>query len=114
MVVDKGVFMATKNVRRKPAFQRKTHNRSSMILISIVVIAMIVIVGYKVHELNLERERKLEEIESYEEQIAEQKKIEEEINEYRNYVETDEFVEDVAREKLGLVHEDEIVFIKEE
>ena len=38
----------------------------------------------------------------------------EEIAEYQEYTQTDEFVEDVAREKLGLVHDDEIVFIKEE
>ena len=42
------------------------------------------------------------------------KKLNEEIAEYQEYTQTDEFVEDVAREKLGLVYDDEIVFIKEE
>lgn len=106
--------MSTKNIRRKPAFQRKTHNRSSMILISITVIIMIIIVGYKSSELKKELAVKQEEIDSLNEQIAEQEQITEEINEYKKYVETDEFVEDIAREKLGLVYEDEIVFIKEE
>ena len=106
--------MAASNGRRKPAFQRKTHNRASMILITIAVIAMTIIVGYSVHEMKTELKAKDERIENLNEQIADEEKRKEEIEDYKEYVETDEFVEDTAREKLGLVYEDEIVFIKEE
>ena len=106
--------MATNNGRRKPAFQRKTHNRMSMILITVVVIVMAIIVGYRVREMKIELSRKQDKIDSLNEQIADEEDRKEEIEEYKDYVETDEFVEDTAREKLGLVYEDEIVFIKEE
>ncbi len=33
-----------------------------------------------------------------------------ELEEYEEYVKTDEYVEEVAREKLGLVYKDEIIF----
>lgn len=48
------------------------------------------------------------------EQLHEQKKKleaeQEEIEEFKKHVETDDYTEEVAREKLGLVHEGEIVF----
>ena len=113
-VVCKGDFMATNNGRRKPAFQRNTHNRMSMILITVVVIVMAIIVGYRAREMKIELNQKQEKIDSLNEQIAEEEQRKEEIEEYKEYVETDEFVEDTAREKLGLVYEDEIVFIKED
>ena len=106
--------MAKNNGKRKPAFRRNTHNRASMLLITVVVIVMTIIVGYSVHEMNLELKAKQEKIDSLNEQIADEEKRKEEIEAYKEYVETDEFVEDTAREKLGLVYEDEVVFIKEE
>lgn len=33
-----------------------------------------------------------------------------ELEEYSEYVKTDEYIEEVAREKLGLVYKDEIIF----
>lgn len=106
--------MASDNERRKPAFRRKTHNRASMILISVVVIAMTVIVGYNVHEMKIELKEQDEKIEEINAEIEEQTRRKKELEEYKDYTETDEFVEDVAREKLGLVHEDEVIFIKDE
>ena len=43
-------------------------------------------------------------------QIAEEEKRTEEIDELEEYVETDEYIEQVAKDKLGLVHENEILF----
>ncbi len=106
--------MAKGDGRRKPAFRRNTHNRTSMILISIVVIAMTIIVGYSVYGLNQERKAQEETIANLESEIEAEEKRKEEIEAYKEYTETDEFVEDTAREKLGLVYEDEQVFIKEE
>ncbi|MBQ8040163.1 MAG: septum formation initiator family protein [Lachnospiraceae bacterium] len=85
-----------------------------MVLITVVVIVMTIIVGYSVHQLKLEKKENQDIIDSLNEQIAEEEKRKEEIEAYKEYVETDEFVEDTAREKLGLVYEDEVVFIKEE
>ena len=45
-----------------------------------------------------------------EKQIEEEKARSEEIDELEKYVGTDEYVEEVAKEKLGLVHENEIIF----
>lgn len=106
--------MATNHGKRKPAFRRNTHNRTSMILISVVVIVMTIIVGYSVYNLKVELKEKQEKVDTLNTEIANEENRKEEIEEFKNHIETDEFVEDTAREKLGLVYEDEVVFIKEE
>jgi len=44
------------------------------------------------------------------EQIKEETARKAEIKDLEKYVGTDEYVEDVAKDKLGLVHENEIIF----
>lgn len=52
------------------------------------------------------------------EQLQEEQEVQaertEELKEFKKYVETDEYVEEIARDKLGLVHEGEIVFEPED
>jgi cell division protein DivIC len=75
---------------------------------------MTIIVGYSVYNMKIELNENKEKIESLNKELDDQEKRKEEIAEYQEYIQTDEFVEDTAREKLGLVYEDEVVFIKEE
>ena len=49
-------------------------------------------------------------IQTLERQIDEQKERTKELEEYEKYTKTSKYVEEVAKEKLGLVYEDEIVF----
>lgn len=52
-----------------------------------------------------------EEIESLNIQIAQQQKRLDELDELKEKVDSDEYIEKVAREKLGLIKENEIMFI---
>ena len=106
--------MVANSRKRNPAFRRKTHNKMGMILIAIAVIVMTIIVGYSVYNMKIELNENKARIESLNKELDSEEKRKVEIAEYQEYIETDEFVEEVAREKLGLVHDDEIVFIKEE
>ena len=45
-----------------------------------------------------------------EEKIAEEKARSKELDEYSEYMKTDEFAEWYAKEKLGLIHKNEIIF----
>ena len=49
-----------------------------------------------------------------EQQIEDEKDRTEEIDKLKRYMETDEYTEEVAREKLGLVKDNETVFKKEQ
>ena len=48
------------------------------------------------------------------EQIKQEKMRQEEIEEFKKYTETKKYIEETAREKLGLVYEDEIIIQTEE
>lgn len=60
----------------------------------------------------VERDQKKLEVLSHEKE--ELIKEQEEISDYSSYVKTKKYIEEVAREKLGLVYKDEIIFKAEE
>lgn len=85
-------------------------HRQSVMLVSTVVLLLAVMVFFgsiKLQAKNKEYKRQEAELET---QIAEAKERAEEIEEYQEYVQTDEYAKEIAREKLGLVDPDEILF----
>ena len=97
-------------VKRRLAFRKKRQNRLGMFLVSTAVVMLLLVVGIKSIELR-ERQRvyAAREIE-LEQQIAAEEKRTEEIEEFRKYTKTKKYAEEVAKDKLGLVHDGEIIF----
>lgn len=89
---------------------KRKQNRFSVMLVIIVLIMMMAVVSYNKHQLKV----KLESYEKREEillgQIEEEQARSLEIAEYAKYTKTKKFAEEVAKEKLGLVNENEIIF----
>ena len=95
---------------RKKRRNRRTRNLGSMVMVSLIVAMLIIVISVKSNELE-EKKTAYEKKESYLlEQIDEQYARAEEIEEYRKYMQTKQYVEDMARQKLGLVYKDEIIF----
>lgn len=69
---------------------------------------------YKTSELKAQSKEYSKQLEQLKDQRDEQKERDAELDEFEDYVGTDEYVEDVAREKLGLVYSDEILFKPED
>lgn len=93
-------------------YHKERQRHSGAFMITLVVVVMLAGVLVNMHQMS-EKVRGYHEREALlQEQIAEQEFRAEEIAEYAKYVQTDKFVEEVAKEKLGLVFEDEIVFKK--
>ena len=92
---------------------KKRQNRFSVTLVIIVVILLAIVLG--VGKYN--NRKKLAEYEKQKEQLAAQIESEQErateIEEYEKYTKTKKYAEEVAKEKLGLVGEDEIIFKSE-
>ena len=65
-------------------------------------------------DLRKQREAYEAQVMQLDEQIQDEKDRAAEIEEYRKYTQTKKFVEEVAKEKLGLVYEDEVIFRMEE
>ena len=103
-----------KNRRNKRKPKYGLENRMALIGITTVVLSLAVVVNIgasSLREKDLEyqaREQNLEKLEAKEDARTAQ------LEEYRVYVQTKQYVEKVAKEKLGLVKKDEILFKAEE
>ena len=101
----------------KKAKKRNTRVRRRMLehrLSILLIICVIVVLGVtlSVASISLHKKNqgyKAQEIE-LEKQLEEEKSRAEEIDELEEYVGTDEYIEDVAKDKLGLVYPNEILF----
>lgn len=102
-----GIKQKSRSRRQKKYVQR--HKRS-VLAISAVILLLIVMVS--VNGMTLRAKENAYQIQEAElkEQIQAEKDRAAEIDELEDYVGTDEYVEGVAKEKLGLVHEGEIIF----
>ena len=100
--------------RKKAAIHRKRkQNRFAMFLVGIALLMLLIAVGVKRIELERKQEAYLQEEAELQRKIDQEKARSEELEEYGKYTQTQKYVEDVAKEKLGLVYEDEIVFKEE-
>ena len=96
--------------RRRVAYRKRKQNRFSMFLVSLVVLMIMIVVAVKSVELQGKIDAKANEEEQLDKQISAEKDRAEEIEKFGKEVQTKGYIEDVAREKLGLVYEDEILF----
>lgn len=91
-------------------FRKKKQNRVGMIAVLVIVAVFCSVIGFKTSELRKKRDEYSKRIESLESQIRDEEERAIELAEYEKYTKTSKYVEEVAKDKLGLVYEDEIVF----
>ncbi len=96
--------------------QSRHKKRIRMGMASISGVVAVILLGALLYEgqnlqsqLNFYQEKEA----SLNDQIEEEKERTEEIDKTKEYMETDEYAEDVARNKLGLVKDNEVVFEEE-
>lgn len=92
--------------RKKPS----SSNRRGMVAIALVVMILLVgllVQSQKLSSQNRQYEAKKSELEQ---RISDEELRAGEIENLDDYVNSTEYIEKVAREKLGLVYEDEILF----
>lgn len=102
-----------KNVKRSGRRKRTRkcvgQYKRSMLAVSAVLVLLMVVVSVNGMTLRAkEKEYQAQETE-LEQQIEDEKARASEIDDLESYVGTDEYVEEVAKDKLGLVYEDEII-----
>lgn len=100
--------------RRKVAFKKRRQNRLGMVLVTGVVVSLCLVLMFSMMSLKKKRDGYVERQESLEQQIEAENKRAEDLVEYEKYTKTAAYVEEVAKDKLGLVYEDEIVFQAED
>ena len=100
--------------RKRVAYRERVQNRFSMFLVTLVVVLILILVQMGSLELQRKIDVKATEAASLEAQIAAELEREQEIINFGKEVQTKGYIENVAREKLGLVYEDEILFKQKE
>lgn len=98
---------------RGAAYRKKRHNKFGMFLVTTVVAMMLIVVAIKSIELRQKLEAYQAKEQMLQEQIEAEKERSKEIDEYEKYTQTKKYIEEVAKDKLGLVHEGEIIFREE-
>lgn len=99
---------ASKKNGRRSRLNRQT--LMSMAAVGFVVIALLLVLGVKsiqLREKNASYEKTKKELEA---RIALEEDRAKEIDAYSDYVKSDEYIEKIARERLGLVGNNEIIF----
>lgn len=101
----------TKRRRRKSkVVRREVQHRRSIFAVSSVVILLVAVMSVSGLTLRAKEKDYQAQIRELEQQIEDEKARAEEIDELEEYVGTDEYVEEVAKDKLGLVNKNEIIF----
>lgn len=102
------------NSKKRKKKKKVGYNSLGMIAIALVVLVLL-------GELMLESNDLKERLTGYDakaatlqQQIEDEQTRTEEIDKLKKYMETDEYAEEVAREKLGLVKDNETVFKKQQ
>ncbi|HIW21502.1 MAG TPA: septum formation initiator family protein [Candidatus Dorea intestinavium] len=98
--------------RKKTSKKRKTNkaNRKNTLVLISMLLFITVAVGAKCYSIKPKIEQQNRVKAELEEQIKEEQARAKEIVELEKYVSSDAYIEDTAREKLGLAHENEIIF----
>lgn len=89
---------------------KKKRKKQSYFAIAIVVLFLCGLVTYQKYELVDTLEQNQKQLDALEEEKKGLLKEKDEISDYEAYVQTKKYIEETAREKLGLVYEDEIIF----
>lgn len=97
-------------MRRRIVFRKKKQNQLGMFLVMLVVFMMLLVVSVNSIELKKTQEKYIDKVKNIEAEIEQEEIRAEELAEYRKYTQTKKYVEEVAKDKLGLVYEDEIIF----
>lgn len=95
---------------KRARVKRQLQHKLSMFAIASVIIVLIAILSVASISLHAKNKEYIAQEAELEAQIEAEENRAEEIDELEKYVGTDEYVEDVAKEKLGLVYPNEILF----
>lgn len=93
---------------------RFSRYKGSMVFISCILLILAAVTTVHSISLGAELQDKSAQISELEKEKKQEEQRAEEIEEYKEYVGTDEYIEDAARDKLGMVKENEILFQAEE
>lgn len=95
---------------RRAAYQTRLHNKVAICLVFVTVLVFAAVLTVNCHSLNEKKERLLAEQARYQEELLLEQQEALELQEFEKTTQTMKYYEQVAKEKLGMVYKDEIIF----
>lgn len=106
-----GVQTGRRRRTTQPAFRRRRNeNRLGMTMAAVAIGMMVVVVGINSFSLKAKQQKYMAREQELQQQIDAELVRTEELKEFETYTKTKKYAEEVAKDKLGLVYENEIVF----
>lgn len=102
------------NSKKRKKKRKVRYNSLGMLAIALVVLVLLGGLMLKSNDLQERLTGYDAKAATLEQQIEDEQNRTEEIDKLKKYMETDEYAEEVAREKLGLVKDNETVFKKQQ
>ena len=99
-----------KKTRRRRRRYIKQNNKINAMSILGIVAVMCVVVFFRQVDLEEKNEEYIAREQALTAELEEEQARTKELEEYKKYVQTKQYVEEVAKDKLGLVYENEIIF----
>lgn len=90
--------------------KKSRYHRGGMLVILVAVLAILAVLWFQSRKLQSLISAYHAREASFKEQIAQEELRTTQIDQLRDYMQTEEYMEQAAREKLGMVKENEIVF----
>lgn len=99
---------------RTKAKRNRRYNKIAMIGISLVACMLMVVLFVEGRSVEGRIAQNNERAQELTEQIKDEQKRTEDIEDMQEYMQSDEYTEKIAKEKIGLVKENEIIFKEED
>lgn len=105
-----GARVAKRQKNKEPAFKKKKKSRVSFLVLFAAVAVFCGYIFFRGFSLYNDKVNLQSEISSLNQQIENENKRTEELKEQETYMHTKKYAEEVAKDVLGYVYEDEIIF----
>lgn len=90
--------------------RRKQNNRAGKICISCIVLMLLVVMTIQIAHLYEKNETYAAQEKGLNEQLEDETERQSQLSDYEAYTNSQEYIEDTAKNKLGLIKDNEIIF----
>lgn len=90
--------------------RRKKNNRAGKLCVTVIVCTLLVVMSIQIVRLYQKNQEYIVQEKNLTEQLEEETQRQENLKDYEEYTKSQDYVEDIAKSKLGLLHDNEIVF----
>lgn len=90
--------------------RNRKSNRAGTISVSLIVFTLLIVMSIQILKLHQKNQDYVAQEQNLQEQLNEETERQEDLKNYEAYTKTQDYIEDIAKSKLGLVHNNEIVF----